>query len=180
LWWSPDPRCVFQTDAAHISRRLRRTLRRSRWTLSIDRAFGEVMHACAAPRGADPGTWITPEMIEAYAHLHRLGHAHSLEVWDEGELIGGIYGVSIGRAFSAESMFSRADDASKVALVALCRTLHRWSFPLLDAQVPNPHLLRMGAVTLPRAEFLRQWRELAATSGPLEWRLPFARAAELA
>jgi leucyl/phenylalanyl-tRNA--protein transferase len=155
-------------------------LRRSPWTLSIDRAFVEVMHACAAPRDDDPGTWITPEMVQAYARLHRLGHAHSLEVWREGELIGGIYGVSIGRTFSAESMFSRADDASKVALVALCRTLHRWNFPMVDAQVPNPHLLRMGAVALPRADFLREWRELASTSGPIEWRSPFARAAELA
>jgi len=180
LWWSPDPRCVFRTDGVHVSRRLRRTLRRSPWTLSIDRAFDDVIRACAAPRGADPGTWITPEMIEAYTHLHRLGHAHSLEVWNEGELTGGIYGVSIGHAFSAESMFSRADDASKVALVALCRTLHGWNFPLLDAQVPNPHLLRMGALARPRSEFLRQWRQLAAMPGPVEWLSPFARAAELA
>ncbi|HEY3520373.1 MAG TPA: leucyl/phenylalanyl-tRNA--protein transferase [Rhodanobacteraceae bacterium] len=180
LWWSPDPRCVFRTDAVHVSRRFRRTLRRSPWTLSIDRAFVEVMHACAAPRDDDPGTWITPEMIEAYTSLHHLGHAHSLEVWDEAELIGGIYGVSIGHAFSAESMFSRADDASKVALVALCRTLHRWNFPMVDAQVPNPHLLRMGAIALPRTDFLREWRELAPLSGPIEWRSPFARAAELA
>ena len=138
------------------------------------------MHGCAAPRGEDPGTWITAEMIDAYARLHRLGHAHSLEVWDEGELVGGIYGVSVGRAFSAESMFSRVDDASKVALVALCRTLHGRDFPLLDAQVPNPHLLRMGAFTLPRSEFLRQWGELAGGPAQDAWRSPFERAAELA
>ena len=179
LWWSPDPRCVFRTDTVHVSRRLMRALRHSHWTLSVDRAFAEVMHACAAPRGADPGTWITPEMIEAYTHLHALGHAHSLEVWSGGELIGGIYGVSIGRSFSAESMFSRANDASKVALLALCRALHGWGFPLLDAQVPNPHLRRMGAVTLPRVEFLRQWRELVSLPGPASWSSPFARAAEL-
>jgi leucyl/phenylalanyl-tRNA--protein transferase len=173
LWWSPDPRCVFRTDNVHVSRRLARTLRRSHWTLSIDRAFVEVMHACAAPRGADPGTWITQEMIEAYARLHRMGHAHSLEVWNEGELVGGIYGVSIGRGFSAESMFSRVNDASKAALIALCRTLYRSGFPLLDAQVPNPHLQRMGAIVLPRAQFLRQWRELAALPAAIEW-CPFA------
>jgi leucyl/phenylalanyl-tRNA--protein transferase len=171
---------VFRTGGVHVSRRLRRTLRRSSWKLGIDQAFGDVMRACAAPRGGDPGTWITPEMLGAYTRLHGLGHAHSLEVWDEGALVGGIYGVSIGRTFSAESMFSRVDDASKVALLALCRTLHGWNFPLLDAQVPNAHLLRMGAATLPRAEFLRQWRELAAMPAPVQWRSPFARAAELA
>ncbi|HJU07669.1 MAG TPA: leucyl/phenylalanyl-tRNA--protein transferase [Rhodanobacteraceae bacterium] len=180
LWWSPDPRCVFRTDNVHVSRRLARTLRRSRWTLSIDHAFGNVMHACAAPRGADPGTWITSEMIDAYTRLHRLGHAHSLEVWSEGELVGGIYGVSIGRGFSAESMFSRINDASKIALIALCRTLHGWRFPLLDAQVPNPHLLRMGAVTLPRTDFLRQWRELTSLPGPAEWRPFSTRVSEFA
>ncbi len=179
LWWSPDPRCVFRTDNVHVSRRLARTLRRSHWTLSIDRAFIEVMHACAAPRGADPGTWITQEMIEAYARLHRMGHAHSLEVWNEGELVGGIYGVSIGRGFSAESMFSRVNDASKAALIALCRTLQHCGFPLLDAQVPNPHLQRMGAIVLPRAQFLRQWRELAALPAAIEH--PFAtRVSQLA
>ncbi len=178
LWWSPDPRCVFHT--VHASRRLQRVLRRSRWTLSIDRAFDEVVHACAAPRHTDSGTWITPEMIDVYTRLHRLGHAHSLEVWDADELIGGIYGVNIGRAFSAESMFSRADDASKIAMIALSRTLHGWGFPFFDAQVSNPHLLRMGAIMLPRAEFLRQWRALVVQPGPAEWRLPFARVCELA
>jgi leucyl/phenylalanyl-tRNA--protein transferase len=145
----------------------------------MDRAFVEVMQACAAPRGADPGTWITPEMIDAYTRLHALGHAHSLEVWDDGELVGGIYGVSMGRAFSAESMFSRVDDASKLALLALCRTLRHWGFPLLDAQVPNPHLLRMGAITLPRVDFLREWRTLVALPTAIQWCSPFTRASEL-
>ena len=179
LWWSPDPRCVFRTGAVHVARRLARTLRRSHWSLSMDGAFVDVMHACAEPRGGDAGTWITPEMVEAYVRLHALGHAHSLEVWEADELVGGIYGVSIGHAFSAESMFSRVPDASKAALIALCSALDGWGVPLLDAQVPNPHLHRMGATTLPRAEFLREWRALAATPGPAEWRLPFARAADL-
>jgi len=180
LWWSPDPRCVFDTNGVHVSRRLARTLRRSGWTLSMDRAFAQVMRECAAPRDGEPGTWITDEMLAAYTRLHDLGHAHSLEVWNGEALVGGIYGVAIGRAFSAESMFSRATDASKCALIALCRTLHGWDFPLLDAQVPNPHLRRMGAVTVPRAKYLRCLRESVAQPGPRSWQLPFTRVSALA
>ena len=179
LWWSPDPRCVFATDGVHVSRRLVRTLRRSDWTLSVDRAFTRVMRECAAPRAGEPGTWITGDMLAAYTRLHELGHAHSLEVWDGDMLVGGIYGVSIGRAFSAESMFSRANDGSKCALLALCLALCRWGFPLLDAQVPNPHLQRMGAITIPRGDYLRRLHTLVAQPGPAEWRLPFERVAEL-
>ena len=180
LWWSPDPRCVFATDGVHVSRRLQRTLKHSEWTLSMDRAFTRVMRECAAPRAGEPGTWITEDMLAAYTRLHELGHAHSLEVWHGEALIGGIYGVAIGRAFSAESMFSRVTDASKAALIALSRALHSWSFPLLDAQVPNPHLQRMGAVTLARAEYLQRLRELRAQPGPDRWQLPFARVSGLA
>ncbi|HET6911778.1 MAG TPA: leucyl/phenylalanyl-tRNA--protein transferase [Rhodanobacteraceae bacterium] len=180
LWWSPDPRCVFATDGVHVSRRLRRTLKNSEWTLSMDRDFARVMRECAAPRAGEPGTWITGDMLAAYTRLHELGHAHSLEVWDADALVGGIYGVAIGRAFSAESMFSRMTDASKVALVALCRTLHGWGSPLLDAQVPNPHLQRMGAITIPRDDYLRQLRTLVARPGPQSWRVPSTRVSELA
>jgi leucyl/phenylalanyl-tRNA---protein transferase len=180
LWWSPDPRCVFATDGVHVSRRLQRTLNNSEWTLSLDRAFARVMRECAAPRAGEPGTWITPEMLAAYTRLHELGYAHSLEVWSGEALIGGIYGVAIGRAFSAESMFSRANDASKCALIGLCRALHGWGFPLLDAQVPNPHLRRMGAITLPRADYLQRLRELIAQTGPESWQLPFTRVSGLA
>lgn len=180
LWWSPDPRCVFATDGVHVSRRLRRALKNSEWTLSMDRAFARVMCECAAPRAGEPGTWITADMLAAYTRLHELGHAHSLEVWSGEELVGGIYGVSIGRAFSAESMFSRANDGSKVALLALCLALHGRGFPLLDAQVPNPHLRRMGAIALPREDYLRRLRTLVAQPGPADWRLTFARASELA
>ncbi|HET9836120.1 MAG TPA: leucyl/phenylalanyl-tRNA--protein transferase [Rhodanobacteraceae bacterium] len=179
LWWSPDPRCVFATDGVHVSRRLARTLRRSAWMLSMDRAFARVMRECAAPRTGEPGTWITGDMLAAYTRLHEIGYAHSLEVWSDEMLVGGIYGVSIGRVFSAESMFSRANDASKCALLALCLTLHGWGFPLLDAQVPNPHLQRMGAVTIPRAEYLGRLRTLVAQPGPAEWRLPLTLASEL-
>lgn len=179
LWWSPDPRCVFMTDRVHVARRLRRSLRHSTWTLTMDRAFVQVMRECAAPREYESGTWITSDMRYAYTRLHELGHAHSLEVWVGDVLIGGIYGVAIGRVFSAESMFSRVSDASKAALLALCRALRDWNFPLLDAQVPNPHLRRMGAIEWPRADYLRALGDLAKLPGPDSWCLPFARVSEL-
>lgn len=180
MWWSPDPRCVFSTDGVHRSKRLQRSLRHSAWSLSMDQAFVDVMRACAAPRAGESGTWITADMLIAYTNLHQLGYAHSLEVWDADRLIGGIYGVAIGQIFSAESMFSHADNASKVALIALCRALRGWNFPLLDAQVPNPHLMRMGAVTLPRAEYLHQLQTLTTQPGPDVWQLPFTRTSDLA
>ncbi|MDQ2971970.1 MAG: leucyl/phenylalanyl-tRNA--protein transferase, partial [Pseudomonadota bacterium] len=120
------------------------------------------------------------DMLSAYSRLHRLRHAHSLEVWDGEALIGGIYGVAIGHMFSAESMFSRASDASKAALLALCRALRDRGFPWLDAQVQNPHLLRMGAIAWPRADYLRALSDLVKQPGPDSWGLPFARASELA
>ncbi len=169
LWWSPDPRCMFATDAVHVSRSLARALRRSAWTWSMDRAFESVMRECAAPRAGQDGTWITQDMIMAYARLHRLGHAHSLEIWNGGRLAGGIYGVAVGKLFSAESMFSREDNASKAALLALSRVLHARGFPWIDAQVPNPHLLRMGAVTLPRARFLKRLARLVTLPDPEAW-----------
>lgn len=180
LWWSPDPRCVFATDGVHVSRRLARALRHSQWTLSMDTAFELVMRECAAPRAHEAGTWITGDMLDAYACLHEIGVAHSLEVRDGGELVGGIYGVAIGRAFSAESMFSRTTDASKCALIALCRVLRAWGFKMLDAQVPNPHLQRMGAICITREEYLSRLRALVTEPGPREWRLPFTHASELA
>lgn len=170
LWWSPDPRCVFDTDVVHVSRSLQRFLHRSNWTLSVDQAFEDVVAACAAPRADQPGTWIDAEMTAAYAQLHHAGYAHSLEVWDGEQLVGGLYGVAVGRAFSGESMFSRAPNASKVALLAMARVLHNMGFPWLDAQVPNPHLLRMGARILPRADYLQRWVKLsAAPREPGNW-----------
>lgn len=160
LWWSPDPRCVFATDRVHVSHSLARVLRKSRWRWSLDRAFDAVIAACAEPRDGQDGTWITPDMIRAYTNLHLLGHAHSVEVWDEDELVGGLYGVGAGRAFSAESMFSRRTNASKIALVMLARFLHRHQCALIDAQIVNPHLLRMGAFTIPRRHFLAAWAGL--------------------
>lgn len=169
LWWCPDPRCVFATDDVHVSRSLGKFMHKCAWQWSMDRAFEDVVRACAAPRDGQQGTWITVDMITAYTNLHLLGYAHSLEVWDEDRLVGGIYGVSIGRMFSAESMFSGRSNASKVALVTLARLLRERGFPWIDAQVPNPHLHRMGARTLPRHRFLRELAHLAAEPPPRDW-----------
>ncbi len=165
LWWSPDPRCVLHTERLHVDRSLRRQLAGKRWTLTIDRAFAEVMRACAAPRVHDSGTWITPEMIDAYVHLHALGHAHSVEVWDDERLVGGVYGVAAGKLFCGESMFSAASGGSKIALIALAQLLHAMGFPLIDTQVANPHTLSLGAEEIPRVEFLAQVASLVELPG---------------
>jgi leucyl/phenylalanyl-tRNA---protein transferase len=167
LWWSPNPRMVFATDAIHVSSRLQRWLKHSNWSIRADTAFAQVMQACAQPRRGQPTTWITSEMFAAYTHLHELGYAHSVEVYDtESRLVGGIYGVAVGRMFFGESMFSFATNASKVALIALCRALRNWDFPLLDAQVESSHLASMGAFEMPREEFVAQVASLSA--GPSE------------
>ncbi len=167
LWWSPDPRIVFRTDGVHLSRRFLRQLRGSGWVARADTAFVEVMTACAAtPRPGQDGTWITADMRQAYAELHRLGHAHSVEVFDDGNrLVGGIYGVAIGRMFFGESMVSLASGGSKAALAALAFRLRAWGWPLIDAQVENPHLLRMGGETRARPAFMAEIERLTAASG---------------
>ena len=165
LWWSPDPRTVYPTDRMHVPRRLARWLRGCNWTITADAAFERVLDGCAAPRANQRGTWINADMRAAYARLHELGHAHSVEAWDGDALAGGIYGVAIGRMFFGESMFSAADQGSKVALLALARALSAWEFPLLDAQVASPHLFTLGAVELDRAEFCRRVAVLAAMPG---------------
>ncbi len=154
LWWSPDPRCVFDTGDVHVSRSLRKQLRRCDWTWTIDRDFDHVIAACAAPRSYAHGTWIVPSMQAAYRRLHRLGHAHSIEIRDGERLVGGLYGVAVGRLFCGESMFSAESGGSKAALLAICHWLRMHEAPLLDAQVTNAHLMRMGARELPRARFL--------------------------
>lgn len=169
LWWSPDPRCVIVPAEVHVSRRLQRTLQKSRFQVTCNRAFDAVIAACADLRRQEPGgTWLVPEMQEAYRRLHRLGYAHSVEAWQEGELAGGMYGVALGRFFFGESMFHRVTDASKVALVTLCRYLAAQRFVLLDCQVANPHLQRMGAKPLARELFLQTlYREGLGPDGPL-------------
>ena len=163
LWWSPDPRCVFHTDQLRVNRSLRRQLAQCDWQVTADRAFGQVIRACASPRPDQAGTWISAPMIGAYSALHEAGYAHSVEVWDKDTLIGGIYGVVSGSLFSGESMFSRRSGGSRVALIALARLLAGWGFPLIDAQVSNPHLRSLGAAELPRRAFLTQLLDLRQT-----------------
>ena len=153
LWWSPAPRCVLYPEHVHVSRRLRRRYNQGDFRLTTDRAFTQVIEACAGARSDGGGTWITQEMLDAYIHLHEIGVAHSVEVWLGDDLAGGVYGLALGRVFFGESMFSKVTDASKIALVALCRQLTRWEFTLVDCQVSNPHLLSMGAKDVSRAEF---------------------------
>jgi len=166
LWWSPDPRCVFETANVHVSRSLRKLLSRSEWTYTIDKAFDRVIRACAGEREGQRGTWIGQPMIDAYEALYRQGHAHSVEVWEGEKLVGGIYGLAVGRLFCGESMFSHATGGSKAALIALCRLLEANGMPLLDAQVTNPHLLSMGAIELSRDEFLGHAAALVAERTP--------------
>jgi leucyl/phenylalanyl-tRNA--protein transferase len=155
LWHSPDPRCVLPVDALHVGRSLRRFLAREIYRVRFDGDFERVIRACkTTPRREQDGTWITDEMERAYVRLHALGYAHSVEVWEGAELAGGLYGVSVGRMFFGESMFSWRPNASKVALVELARKLAGWGFPLIDAQVPTPHTLAMGAQEWPREAFL--------------------------
>lgn len=158
LWWSPDPRAVITAASLHVAHRLQRTLRRGRFRTTWDQAFGAVMRACAENR-AD-GTWITPAMLAAYGELHRLGEAHSVEVWCGEDLAGGIYGVHIGGVFAGESMFHRVTDASKIALVTLARRLFAAGVELLEVQFLTPHLQSMGAFALPRRRYLARLREL--------------------
>jgi leucyl/phenylalanyl-tRNA--protein transferase len=173
LWWSPDPRLVLPTSGVHVSRSLARRLKRMPVRVTADTAFARVMAECAAPRAGDTRTWITPAMRRAYEALHAQGFAHSLEVWlEDGALAGGIYGVAIGRAFFGESMFSRATDGSKIAIVHLARQLARWGVPFIDCQVSSEHLRSLGGVELPRREFLRQLEGLVAQPPlPHRWTL---------
>ena len=154
LWWSPDPRAVLVPGEMRISRSLAKRLRNGRFEVSFDRAFAEVVAGCATERKGRTGTWITPAMGLAYNRLHEIGYAHSLEVWREGQLAGGLYGLSIGAFFFGESMFSRVRDASKVALAHLSEQLKRWRFRLIDCQIPNDHLRSLGVKSIPRTEFL--------------------------
>lgn len=155
LWWSPDPRTVLFPDEIRISRSLRKRLRRRRLGVSMDRVFSDVIRGCSQARGPSrSGTWILPPMVRAYEALHRLGWAHSVEVWEGETLVGGLYGVAIGQVFFGESMFSRVDDASKVALVQLCEHLDALDFRLIDCQMRTDHLIRLGALEIPRREFV--------------------------
>ena len=153
-WWSPEPRAIFELDGFHVSRSLARVIRKNVFSITVDRAFGQVMQGCAAPAPDRRSTWISPEFIEAYTQLHERGHAHSLECWQGARLVGGIYGVTIGGLFAGESMFHRVSDASKAALFHLTNHLRRRGFVLFDIQMLTPITAQLGGITIPRAEYL--------------------------
>ena len=160
LWWSPDPRMVLPPAELYVRRSLRKRLRQPGHEVRVDCAFREVITACSGPRGGQPGTWITPAMIEAYCTLHALGHAHSVETWIDGRLAGGLYGIALGRMFFGESMFTRVPDASKIAFVHLVRQLEQWGFGLIDCQMRTDHLASFGASEIPRTDFAARLSEL--------------------
>ncbi|MGZ5065801.1 MAG: leucyl/phenylalanyl-tRNA--protein transferase [Usitatibacter sp.] len=159
LWWSPDPRMVLFPEEFKVSRSLRKTLSRDVYETRFDTAFRDVIEACAAPRDGQSGTWIVPEMVEAYTRLHELGFVHSVESWRDGELVGGLYGMALGKVFFGESMFARAPDASKVALARLVERLRARDFRLIDCQQATAHLASLGAREIPRAAFAKRVQE---------------------
>ncbi|MBE9533127.1 MAG: leucyl/phenylalanyl-tRNA--protein transferase [Proteobacteria bacterium] len=158
LWWSPDPRMVLLTDQVKLSRSLKKSIRLTELTVTMDRAFNDVMIACAAPRlndnNADDHTWIHPNMIQAYTELHQQGIAHSIECWQQDKLVGGLYGIALGNVFFGESMFSLQQDSSKIALVTLCQQLQRWNYPVIDCQIYSDHLASLGAKEIARSDFV--------------------------
>ena len=168
LWWSPDPRAIFMTDGICLSSKFRRQLQKSHWTVRADTAFEQVIDACASsPRPGQSGTWITREMRDAYVELHRLGHGHSIEVYNDAHLIGGVYGVAIGRMFFGESMFSAESGASKLGLAALAQRLHAWGWPWIDAQVGNAHTASLGCIEIPRSDFCERVAHLTREPGSM-------------
>jgi leucyl/phenylalanyl-tRNA--protein transferase len=172
LWWSPNPRAVLYPGNLKISRSLRKTIRRQKFTVTMDTCFSDVIYACAKPRRDGLGTWITDEMAIAYIRLHQEGYAHSVETWCQGKLAGGLYGVSIGKVFFGESMFSSETDASKVAFVYLVTQLKQWGYRLIDGQVQSPHLESLGAISIARQNFqheLMQYCPLPGMSGKWEF-----------
>lgn len=160
LWWSPDPRMVLVPGEIRVTRSLAKRIRNGGFEVRADTAFVDVMRACAAPRARARGTWISPAMVAAYNHLHQAGYAHSVETWHDDRLVGGLYGVAIGRMFYGESMFSREPDASKFALVRLAQQLQQWEFGMIDCQMETAHLSSMGARTIPRTAFVTRLAEL--------------------
>lgn len=154
LWWSPDPRCILMPHDFHLSRTTRAVFRKKPFCLSMNKAFAEVIHSCSRAAGSSKDVWLLPEMIEAYKRLNQMGYAHSFEAWRDGKLVGGLYGVSLGRAFFGESMFHVEDEASRAALLGLIIFLRQKGALLLDCQQETPHMLKMGAISVPRSKFL--------------------------
>lgn len=172
LWWSPDPRCVLFPSRVHVSRSMRKLQRSNRFEVRCDTAFASVIEHCSGPRTYTDSTWITEAMKASYIDLHTQGIAHSIEVWEDNELLGGLYGLAIGRVFFGESMFSRAANASKLALLSLCTQLQQWGYPIIDCQVDNPHLRSMGAELIPRKRFSQYLARFTTGGGQDEsWRI---------
>lgn len=169
LWWSPDPRTVLLPDELHVSRSLNKCLRQQRFKVTFDRDFSAVIQGCAAPRDYADGTWITSPMQAAYLELHRRGFAHSVEVWQGEQLVGGLYGLAMGRLFFGESMFSRADNASKVGFVTLVQHLKKWGFVLIDCQMPTQHLQSLGARSISRSAFADYLRDNLDQANTADW-----------
>jgi leucyl/phenylalanyl-tRNA--protein transferase len=171
LWWSPEPRCVISPHLFTVSRSLKKTLKSERFTITVDSCFTQVVRACAAPRSYAKQTWINEKIINSYSELHQQGIAHSIETWNqEGELVGGLYGLNLGHLFFGESMFSTESDASKVAFAFLMHICASWNFPLVDCQLPNEHLMSLGAYTMPRTQFLATLQTHQQHTAP-DWRL---------
>jgi leucyl/phenylalanyl-tRNA---protein transferase len=169
LWWSPDPRAVLLPEQLRVSRSLAKSIRNKGFETRIDSAFAEVISACGSSDLRPGGTWLSPQMRLAYLRLHTLGHAHSIETWRSGQLVGGLYGVALGRVFFGESMFSTETDASKVALARLCTEVRSRGFQLIDCQVATPHLLSLGAQLIPRSEFIELLTRLAGDAEAQQW-----------
>jgi leucyl/phenylalanyl-tRNA--protein transferase len=167
LWWSPDPRTVLRPATIHLSHSLRKKLKKDAFRVTVDRAFARVLAECAAPRDGEAGTWLSLPMQRAYLALHDNGLAHSIEVWMDGELAGGIYGVAIGRMFFGESMFTRRTDASKIAMARLAAQLARWHFPMIDCQLETDHLMSLGAEPMPRRQFVAEVDLLVKDTPPV-------------
>jgi len=165
LWWSPDPRMVLFPEDLRVSKSLQKALNKPLYTVTLDEAFAEVMTCCAQPRGKSPGTWITDEMKTAYMQLFEAGHAHSVEVWRDGDLVGGLYGVALGQLFFGESMFSFESNTSKIALANLVKQLREWNYQLIDCQVSSEHLESLGAIEISREQFRQQLHELLTLPG---------------
>ncbi len=173
LWWSPNPRMVLLPREFKISASLRKILRKGAFEVRFDSAFEQVMRACAAPREGQSGTWILEDMIAAYCELHRRGYAHSVETWMGGELVGGLYGMALGKMFYGESMFSRRANASKIAISHLCQQLELWDFGMIDCQMNTPHLASLGAREIPRDVFIHRLQELIHYPNlPSQWASP--------
>jgi leucyl/phenylalanyl-tRNA--protein transferase len=169
LWWTPDPRMVLVPEDLKISRSLRKSIKKNKFVITFDKAFEQVIHECAAPRDYTPDTWITDEMKQAYTRLHHAGHAHSVECWKDDQLVGGLYGISIGQVFFGESMFSRTTDASKIAFVYLVKHLQQWQYKLIDCQVYTEHLESLGAKCIPRNDFIEQLSIYCNTTTSHQW-----------